>query len=219
MPKLYGPIISPNIQRPLLAAAEHSLEVELIAVDMQHGAHKQPDFLAKQPFGQVPAFEDGDVHLFESRAIAQYIDAKHGGSLLHISDPAKFGLVQTWISVENAHFLAPSGAIIVELVFKKFRGGETDHAVVAEKRKALEATLDVYEKHLSKNAYLAGDEYSMADLFHVPSGHALFDILLKDLLDHRPHVKAWWEKISQRPASKKVLAERDAAFAAFAAPK
>lgn len=45
---------------------------EVVTVDLSKGAHKQPEHLARQPFGQIPAIEDGDVKAFESRAIARY---------------------------------------------------------------------------------------------------------------------------------------------------
>jgi glutathione S-transferase len=51
---------------------QKNVPYELKVVDLSKGAHKQPDFLAKQPFGQIPVLVDGDVEIFESRAIARW---------------------------------------------------------------------------------------------------------------------------------------------------
>ena len=70
----------------------------------------------------------------------------------------------------------------------------------------LEKVLDVYEEHLSKNKYLAGDFFSMADLSHLPLTDYLVNVAKRGKgVTSRKHVNAWWEDISSRPAWKKVL--------------
>ncbi|MBD4021341.1 glutathione S-transferase, partial [Xanthomonas citri pv. citri] len=67
--KLYGSNVSTATQRVRACLAEKGLEYEFVTVDMANKEHKKPEFLSRSPFGQVPAFEDGDLKLFESRAI------------------------------------------------------------------------------------------------------------------------------------------------------
>lgn len=74
--QLHGAPYSTCTQRVLFAAYELGLEVNLVMVDLMKGEHKQPGHLEKQPFGQIPFLVDGDVHLYESRAIIRYLNEK-----------------------------------------------------------------------------------------------------------------------------------------------
>ncbi|KAJ0597792.1 putative glutathione transferase [Helianthus annuus] len=62
--KVYGSIVSTATLRVLICLAEKDLEFELINVDMASGEHKRPHILTRNPFGQIPAFEDDDIKLF-----------------------------------------------------------------------------------------------------------------------------------------------------------
>lgn len=85
-------------------------------------------------------------------------------------------------------------------------GLTTDMSNVEKKVERSSAVLDVYEAHLAKNKYLAGDEFSLADLNHMPELYLLAKSQKADLINSRPHVKAWWDNISARDASKKTAA-------------
>ncbi|RKO83369.1 glutathione S-transferase, partial [Blyttiomyces helicus] len=91
--------------------------------------------------------------------------------------------------------------LVGEVVFKKaFGRGEADAAKVAELRAGLAHCLDVYETHLATNTYLAGDEFTMADLVHMPYFGLLEAAGAGDIVDAHPNVKKWWERVSARPA-------------------
>ena len=64
--------------------------------------------------------------------------------------------------------------------------------------------LDVYEKQLSKNKFIASVSYSLADLFHIPMLNRLMDSN-RDIFTGRPHVLAWAENLIARPAYQKTL--------------
>ncbi|KAA8543121.1 hypothetical protein F0562_021384 [Nyssa sinensis] len=78
---------------------------------MRSSQHKTEAFLSLNPFGQVPAFEDGDWKLFESRAITQYI--AHGytekGNKLISHDTKKMAIISVWMEVE-AHQFDPAAS-------------------------------------------------------------------------------------------------------------
>ena len=67
---------SPNPQKATFALKELGLDCELVPVDLANGEHRQPAFLAKNPFGRVPVLVDGDLTLPESHAILAYLDRK-----------------------------------------------------------------------------------------------------------------------------------------------
>ena len=84
--------------------------------------------------------------------------------------------------------------------------GEADQEKVASFKQQLNANLNIYEKILSKQPYLAGDRFTLADLFHLPYGAWLVKIGEGNLFESRPNVKQWWERITSRTSWKAVQA-------------
>ncbi|EPS58503.1 hypothetical protein M569_16312, partial [Genlisea aurea] len=205
--KLHGNPFSPAAQRVLLCLGEKGLDYEFIVLDLMKGEHKTHSFLQLNPFGQVPALEDGDLKLFESRAINQYLANNYAdkGAALVSDDRKKQALIAVWSEVESHPFDAAAIGLSRELIVKPMFGGAADGAVVAEQKEKLEKVLDVYEGRLSVSKYLGGESFSLADLHHVPSINALFMTEIKAVFEARPRVAAWCADILGRPAWKKVL--------------
>ncbi|KAL6615180.1 hypothetical protein ACP70R_037450 [Stipagrostis hirtigluma subsp. patula] len=88
----------------------------------------------------------------------------------------------------------------------------TNQKVVEESLEKLKKVLDVYEAHLSKHDYLAGDFLSFADLNHFPYTHYFMGTPHASLFDAYPHVKAWWERLTARPSVKKISANMPLKF-------
>eukprot|EP01018_Ginkgo_biloba_P009469 Gb_36276 [translate_table: standard] len=184
-------------------------DYELIPVNPMTGAHKQPPFLALNPFGQIPALQDGDLTLFESRAIIKYLAQKYEGQGTNLlgNTLSEKATVEQWSQVESLHFNPPCSAIVFQIVFAPMRGGATDQSVVEANLENLGKVLDIYEERLSKSKYLAGDFFSLADLQHLSYTHYLIHVAGKgEVVNSRKHVKAWWDDISSRPSWKKVAA-------------
>jgi glutathione S-transferase len=207
---VHGFPFSTCTQRVLTTLEELNVkDYRLESVDLSKGAHKSPEFLKLQPFGQIPVLQDGDLTIFESRAIVRYLSEKFAGQgtpLLghNVKDKA---VVSQWLEVESQNYNPAAAPIVFEKVFKSMMGTATDEAVVAEKTAKLEKVLDVYEAHLAKSKFLAGESFSLADLSHLPYTNMLVHAAGKaELITSRPHVSAWWSTISQRPAFQKVLA-------------
>ncbi|KAE9598832.1 putative glutathione transferase [Lupinus albus] len=205
--KVYGPAMAACPQRVLACLIEKGVEFELVHVDLDHLEQKKPEFLLLQPFGQVPVVEDGDFRLFESRAIVRYYAAKyaeHGPNLLGTTLEEK-ALVDQWLDVEAHNFNDLCFNIMLQLVILPKMGQVGDLNLAHSCEQKLEKVLDVYEKRLSESTYLAGEKFSIADLSHLPGiDHLIEDAKLGHLVTKRKNVNAWWEKISSRPAWKKV---------------
>ncbi|MES6669710.1 glutathione S-transferase N-terminal domain-containing protein, partial [Cutibacterium acnes] len=167
--KVYGSPVSTCTGRVVACIEELDLEYELVPVDLTTGEHKRAPHIDRNPFGQIPALEDGKVVLFESRVITRYLARQYGkgkgGHLLKEESPAEAAAVDQWIEVEAQHFNGPISTIVFQILFLPvFFGGKTDEAVVAAEVEKLGKVLDVYEARLSKTKYLAGEKYSLADL-------------------------------------------------------
>lgn len=142
----------------------------------------------------------------ESRAISAYIAEKYketGCDLLRHQNLQEAALVKVWMEVESQQFHPAIAPIVYQFFVDPLNGVSPDQAIIDANLEKLGKVLDIYEARLSSSKYLAGDFYSLADLHHLPYTYYLMKTAAASLINERPHVKAWWEDISSRPASKK----------------
>uniref|UniRef100_A0A1D1YAG5 glutathione transferase n=1 Tax=Anthurium amnicola TaxID=1678845 RepID=A0A1D1YAG5_9ARAE len=207
--KVHGSPVSTATMRVLSVLHEKGLEFEFVLVDMPAGAHKKEPFLSLNPFGQVPAFEDGDVKMFESRAITQYLAHTYDkkGTKLLFQDPKKMADQLVWTEVEAHKFDTVASKLAFELVFKPMLGkGAPNEAAAAELQESLGKVLDVYEARLARATYVSGDDFGLADVHHQPVLHYLMNSPAKAVFECRPGVNKWAADILARPAWAKVVA-------------
>ncbi|KAF6755336.1 glutathione S-transferase [Ephemerocybe angulata] len=201
--KLYGWPKSTCTQRVGMALIEKGVPFEFVMVDLFKGESKTPEYLQKQPFGQVPYIDDDGFTLYESRAIARYIAEKYAAkgtpNLLPIADVRARARFEQAASVEVADFDAFAGRAVFEMVFKPMMGGKSDEAVFQDLITSLSAKLDVYDKILATQKYMAGNEISLADLFHLPYG-VLLATAGSDVMQAKPNVKRWFDDLTSRPS-------------------
>lgn len=153
------------------------------------------------PFGMMPAFHHGDFHLFETAAIARYVDEAFEGPALQPDDPKARAQMQKWISISD-NYIYP--AVIHELVLQRLApalgAGETDEAVVSSAVPKIAMQLDLVEAALSQSPFLAGD-LSLADFF---AATVLQYIALTPeggpLLSDRPRLVEWLQTVTKRPS-------------------
>ncbi|GLB40729.1 putative GST superfamily protein [Lyophyllum shimeji] len=198
--KVYGNRDYAASKRVATVLLEKHVPFELIEVDSASGEHKSPAFLEKQPFGQTPYIDDDGFILYESRAICRYIATAYAyqGTSLIPTDPQENALFEQAASIELTNFDPPALAAIFEGFYRPVVHGEaTDTLALTEHMKKLGSKLDVYDVILGKQRYLAGEEVTLADLFHLPNGELLLDIGC-NFLSARPNVARWWKDISTR---------------------
>ncbi|KAI0500077.1 hypothetical protein KFK09_018285 [Dendrobium nobile] len=203
---VYGPPISTAVSRVLTCLLEKDVPFQLAAVDMAKGQHRSPDFLKLQPFGKVPAFKDENTSLFESRAICRYICDKYadqGYKGLYGRGLLDRARIDQWLEAESQNFEPPSLVLVFQLAFAPRMGVKQDSKVIEVNERKLAKVLDVYEQRLGESRFLAGDEFTLADLSHLPNGHHLAN--RENLIKSRKNVGRWWEEISSRPSWKKVV--------------
>ncbi|KAF4615736.1 hypothetical protein D9613_012468 [Agrocybe pediades] len=198
---LYGNPLSTCTRRVAVVLHEKQVPFVFHPIDMANKEHKSPEFLAKQPFGQVPYIDDDGFILYESRAICHYIETKYPdqGTSLIPKDLKANALYQQAASTEAFAFNDFAEKIAVETVFKPMWGQATDQATVDRLLTSLSAKLDVYDKILSKQKYLAGDEITLADLYHLPYAD-LLPRASANIIQERPNVARWYKDVWSRPS-------------------
>ena len=147
------------------------------------------------------------IYYAESRAIIRYFASKYadrGPDLLGKTLEER-ALVEQWLEVEASNFNNLCFNIMFQLVILPKMGKPGDLALAHKCEQDIEKVLDVYETRLSQSTYLAGDNFTLADLSHLPGlEHLIEEAKLGHLVTERKNVNAWWEKISSRPAWKKL---------------
>jgi len=199
--KLHGMHLSTCTKRVATVLAEKKVPFELIPVDLYKGEHKSAEHLKKQPFGQIPYIDDDGFILFESRAICRYIAAKYPdqGVALIPTEPKANALFEQAASIEATSFDPYVSKAVYEKVFKPRGGLTTDEAVFKGLLESIDAKLAAYDVILAKQKYLAGDEITLADLFHLPYG-TMLGVAGSDIMTSKPNVARWWNDISARPS-------------------
>ncbi len=197
--KIYGHPMSTCTRKVLMTLAETNTPYELVVVDFAKGEHKQEPHLTRQPFGQVPALQDDDFELYESRAMCRYINDKANGAMIP-RDSRDRARMEQWISIETSNF---SGAVM-KFVYHHIFHREQTPAVLDAAGDQLDKALDVMDKQLADHPFLAGDSFTLADICYMPYLEYGMSTPAKDRIGKFPRVVAWWSKVSERPTWRKV---------------
>jgi glutathione S-transferase len=198
MIQIYGNPMSTCTRKVLMTLAETNTPFEMHVVDFTKGEHKQEPHVRRQPFGRIPALEDDGFELFESRAMARYINDKAGGKLVPADGKGRAKMEQ-WISVETSEFSGNAMKFVAEYVFKR----PQEPGVIEAAGKALDLTCSVMERQLAKTPFLAGADLTIADIGFMPYIEYAMATPAKDIFAKYPHVMAWWNKLSERPTWRK----------------
>jgi glutathione S-transferase len=205
--KIYGNPMSTCTRKVLTTLAEKQAKFDFVNVDLGTGGHKKPEYLVHQPFGQVPALEDGDFKLYESRAMIRYIDEVVSGHPLTPKEPKGRAMMEQWISVETSNFTPHAMTYIYQYFFAPMRGQQTDLAKVEEAKPKLEKCLDVMDKCLAKGPHFTGDQFTLADICFMPYFEYAMGTPAKDVIGARSNVAAWWKRVSERASWKTASAK------------
>jgi len=155
--KLYHTPLSGHAHRAELFTSMLGFEVELIDVDIPGGANRTAEFLALNPFGQVPVLEDGATVVADSNAILVYLAKKAGRTDWLPEDPAGAAAVQRWLSVAAGELAYGPAAARLITVF----GARLNPEEVIARAHVLLGRL---EAHLTTREWLAADHPTIADI-------------------------------------------------------
>lgn len=188
--KLYNFPKSGHAHRIELMLSLLNLPTELVFVDLAKGAHKQPDFLALNPFGQVPVIDDNGTVIADSNAILVYLAKKYDNGAWLPEEPAAAARVQRWLSVAAGPLaFGPAAARLVTVFGASFNVDE----VIARAH----TLLKVIDAELAKTPFLAGSAPTIADIAnysyiaHAPEGNVS--------LEPYANVRNWLARIEALP--------------------
>ena len=188
---------SPHAQLALFIL--HLKHIPYTSIPM-NWVERTPEHLAANPFGQVPTLLSADFSLFESRAIARYLDDLHPALLPRLTptDLRERALMEQWVSVESNTVAPELRNFLRERCWgPRFSGRVGDEAVIEKAMKSLRKSLAILDGRLAASRYLAGERLTLADCFFVP----LLDEVAgtkeaEELLGTHPHLKAWYEGLA-----------------------
>lgn len=201
-PVIYGTPFSTYVRSARMALREKGADYRHVDVSVLGGEHKQPEHLARNPFGTVPAFEHDGVKLYETSAIIRYVDQVFPGPSLTPDDPADRAHMNQAMSIIDYHGYR---SIILQVVAPRLfepllPPGIDKEATVTAGRPLAELCLDELERMKGGSPFLAGDRLSLADLYVLPVVHYLTLTPDKPLLERRPGLWSWWEAMNERPS-------------------
>jgi GST-like protein len=189
---------TPNAYKISIMLEECGLDYAPVPVNLMQGDQHTQDFLSLNPNGKMPVLEDsqgpdGDpITIFESGAILIYL-AEKTDQFLPASGTARYAVLQ-WLMWQMGGF----GPMLGQA--HHFRIYAPERVQYAYDRYTNESIrlYDVLERTLSENTYVAGADYSIADMAIYPwaTGHDKQGVDLSD----KPHVQKWLESIGNRAA-------------------
>jgi glutathione S-transferase len=210
--KLYGFPPSPNTWKVRAVAAHLKLPLDMEFVDLTKGAQQTPQYLALNPTGRTPTLVDGDLKLWESNAIMQYVASKTRNSLWPDDARARADIMR-WQSWQLAHWSAEAcDPLIFQRVVKQFLNmGPPDEAVVACGTDAFNKEAKVLDAHLGRQPCLVGTDWTLAD-FAVAA--PLFYSQQAALpVGPYANVRAWFGRVSALPCWRETAPQPAAAAA------
>jgi glutathione S-transferase len=181
---------------------ELELSYELNRMDFHPKDLKSDEHRARHPLGRVPVLDDGDVSIYESGAIVEYILERHkNGGLKPDVDSPMFPDYLQWFHYCEGMVMPPINTIVVQTIL--LPPERRDDTALGQALRLLTRALAPIEEALSGRDYLIG-EFSAADIM---LGHAVYmSNRSGGVTDEMTHIKGYIERIEQRPAFLKAMA-------------
>ncbi len=210
MNRLYHYPLSPFSRKVRLALAEKRIEVELVE---ERYWEQDPDFLRRNPAGQVPILRLGSRILADSQAICEYLeDTVPTPPLLPQSPEGRYEVRRLCAWFDGKFHIEVTTKLMGERVFKKLRGGGVpDSQAVKSGSKHIKIHLDYMTHLLDTRRWLAGNDMTLAD-FAAAAQLSCLDYVSDVPWDKYEAVKDWYVKIKSRPAFRSLLADQVSGF-------
>ena len=195
MPKLYDYVLSGSCYKVRLLLSLLGIAHETTAIDFFPGReHKRPEFLALNPLGQLPVFEDDGLVLRDAQAILCHLANKYDAAGQWLPRDERFGPVMMWLSFAGGELMAISGARMIAML--NYPG---DLAALQTKART---ALRLLDDHLADRAqagklWSVGDPPSIADIAAFPSVALSHDAGIGH--EDFPAINLWQRQVRKLP--------------------
>ena len=196
MIKLYGNGISFNVSKVRYCLNYLNLKYDWVQTNPMAGETKTPEFFSISPTGKIPAIEIDGFKLFESSTINRYL-ATINNSSIYPQDAQKRAIVDAWTDYVAIHVAQAMGRVLFNRVFAPMTGQKVDQESLRVGLDFLDKYFPILEKQFFENTYLAGKEFSLADI----SLLAVLDPceLAQISIEKYPLLKKWRTGLKSQP--------------------
>ncbi|MGH7906958.1 MAG: glutathione S-transferase family protein [Candidatus Binataceae bacterium] len=201
MLKIWGRTNSINVQKALWCADELGIKYVREDAGLQFGKNHEPWYLAMNPNGLVPTIDDDGFTLWESHTIVRYLAAKHSMGNLYPSDPRTRADAERWMDWSLSTLFQDSRDLFWGWV--RTAPDKRDMAALERARKSLCGIWGRLDSWLERRQYVAGENFTMGDI--PPGAWAYRWYALPIERPELPHVKAWYDRLTQRPAYRETV--------------
>jgi len=199
--KLYETKVAPNARRVRMFLAEKNIDIDYIEIDLKTGGNLTDEFKNKNPFAKVPVLEldDGTI-ISESVAICRYFEELQPEPALMGTAPLEKAQIEMWQRRAELSFLFPVG-----MAFQHCSGFFKDRMTPNQSWgedciKNAFGYLKLIEQHLSENQYLAGENFSIADITMLTTLDFAKVVEIR-LTEKHKNIRQWYNLVSQRPSA------------------
>ena len=192
MLQIYGSPLSSPTNKVRYVANYLGLPFEFRIINLGAGEQRQPEYLKINPLAKVPAIDDNGFCLGESNAIIRYL-ADKAQNRIYPKDLQQRAIVDQWIDYASQHVMLSLTKIMFNMHFYQFANIAKDERSLEDGRKFIGTYLPVLEQQLTKNKYMAGSTFTLADIVMIAS----LDVceMCKVDLSVFPHLSAWRNKL------------------------
>ena len=201
---------APNPRKVLIFLAEKGVEVPLEHVHMQKREHKAPEFVKKNPLGQVPMLElDDGTCISESVAICRYLEELHPTPSLFGRTPVERANIEMWLRRAEFRLWNPMGQVWINADPRTAQVNPNQFKDYGEHSKKIAlGAMRWFDKELADGRpFLAGKDYSMADIVLL-CGIDFSKFINLDMPEDAQHLRAWHARVSSRPSAHARTSER-----------
>jgi glutathione S-transferase len=200
IPTLFGAAYSVYVRIVRLTLEEKGVAYDLVPVDIFAPGGPTAEYLQRQPFGRIPAFEHDGFKLFETGAISRYVDEAFPGPKLQPTEPRQRARVNQVIGILDSYaYRTLVWDIYVERVDAPKEGRASDEELIAAALPKAETCLQVLTEIMGGGPWLTGDALALADLHAAPMfAYFLLTPEGRDMLTRYPMLGMWWERMQTR---------------------
>lgn len=199
MLQLKGRTNSSNVMKALWVLDEIGLAYEREDVGGQFGKNHEAPYLTLNPNGRIPTIIDDDLVLWESNSIVRYLASKHSLGTLCPADPAYRARCEMWMDWQLTELVMDMVPVFHGLIRKPPEERDMDGINAARDNWA--GKWAILDDHLSRNTYVGGNSFTMADIPIGPIAYRWYELPIKR--EEFVNLKRWYDTLCGRPAFRK----------------